>query len=295
MFLSFVLECYLRIYWGFCDTVLIRFDPDFEYIAQPMQNRYRFRNYVLYNEFSMRSADVDTSSIAFLVLGDSVINGGVQTDHDSLATTILSKNISAYKDKKVQFLNISAGSWGPDNCYAYIKKYGHFNAKAIILFVSSHDAYDNMNFEKIVDVHESFPSTQYNSAVIELIDRYLVPRIINYLPVVEINNKVDELGINKKEVESKFNVGFNLLHQYSKDNNLPFFIYLHAEKCEVLSGNYNQQGQEIIHFARSKNIPLLLELDFSFTLDCYRDNIHFNNKGQKMIVKYLQPIIEINL
>lgn len=291
----FVLELYLRIYWGFCDSILMREDPDFEYIAQPMQNRYRFRNHVNYNEFSMRSETVDTTSIVFLGLGDSIINGGAQTDHDSLATTIISKKLSENSNKKVQFLNISAGSWGPDNCYAYIKKYGHFNAKAIVLFVSSHDAYDNMNFDKIIDVHESFPSIQYSSAIVELFDRYLMPRIKNYFPAPVTNQKINELGINKKENESKFNTGFNLLFQYSKDNNLPFYICLHAEKSELEVGNYNQQGQEIIQFARSKNIPILLELDCKFTTNCYRDGIHINAKGQKMLVKYLMPMLEENL
>lgn len=37
-------------------------------------------------------------------------------------------------------LNISAGSWGPDNCAAYLKHYGLFGAKAMSLLVSSHDA-----------------------------------------------------------------------------------------------------------------------------------------------------------
>ena len=120
----------------------------------------------------MRSEEVDTSASIILGFGDSVINGGVQTEQDSLATTILSDELSNTAGRKVQFLNISTGSWGPDNCFAYVKKHGNFGAQDMYLFVSSHDAYDNMNFEKIVGVNESFPSKQYKSAIAELFIRY---------------------------------------------------------------------------------------------------------------------------
>ena len=170
-------EIFLRKYYGFCDTVLMKEDPDFEYIAQPDQKRFRFRNNVQYNSLSMRGEEVDTTAVIILGFGDSVLNGGVQTDQDCLASTLLSDTLTRLKGEKVQFLNISAGSWGPDNCFAYLKKNGNFGATHIILFVSSHDAYDNMTFQKHVDVHESFPSNQYRFAIWELVERYLYPRI----------------------------------------------------------------------------------------------------------------------
>ena len=54
------------MYFGFCDTVLVREDSEFEYIAQANQKRFRFRNHAIYNSFSMRSEEVDTSSIKIL-------------------------------------------------------------------------------------------------------------------------------------------------------------------------------------------------------------------------------------
>lgn len=54
-------EIYLRKAPRLCDTVLIQSDPDFEYIAQPNQNRYRFKKHIRYNEYSQRSESVVTS------------------------------------------------------------------------------------------------------------------------------------------------------------------------------------------------------------------------------------------
>lgn len=284
------LELFLRIYLGFCDTVLMQEDPNFEYIAQPDQERFRFRNRVKYNSFSMRSENIDTSSIKILGFGDSVINGGVLTDQDSLATTILSDSLSKFYGRKVQFLNISAGSWGPDNCYAYLEKYGDFEAESIFLFVSSHDAYDNMNFEKIVDNNPSFPSKQYPFALYELIDRYLLPQIKSKLK--KNRTEIDDLGINKKNFNSRFNSGFDSFATYSKNKGIPLAIYLHADQNELKSGAYNSQGKEIIRFANENRIPIILDLQNGLELSDFRDNIHLNNKGQKKlantIIKYIK-------
>jgi len=272
-----VVEIFLRNYYGFCDTVIVQEDPDYEYIAQPNQNRYRFRHHVRYNTLSMRSEEVDTSANIILGFGDSVINGGVQTEQDSLATSILSDELSETVGRKIQFLNISMGSWGPDNCFAYLRKHGNFGAQGIYLFVSSHDAYDNMNFEKIVGVNESFPNTQYKSAIAELLIRYIIPRLGIF------QGGTNDLGINKKIENSTFNPGFDSFFAYSKENNIPLTLYLHAELSELEANSYNDQGQEIIRFAEANNIRLIKDLDLGLQSSEFRDDIHINSSGQRKL------------
>lgn len=127
----------------------------YEYMALPNQSGVRLGNRYYYNAFSMRSDEVNPNVKHILGLGDSVIYGGVQTDQDSLATSLFSAETG------MQMLNISAGSWGPDNCAAYLKEKGMFKAKGIFLLVSSHDAHDNMDFTPVVGVHPSYPDKQY--------------------------------------------------------------------------------------------------------------------------------------
>lgn len=102
---------------------------------------------------------MDSTKTIVLGLGDSVLYGGVQTDQDSLAISIFS-SLTGY-----QMLNISAGSWEPDNCAAYLKHFGTFNAKAIFLVVSSHDAHDNITHQPVVGIHPSYPNKQYTCAI----------------------------------------------------------------------------------------------------------------------------------
>lgn len=275
------IEIFLRFYFGFCDTVLMQEDPNYEYIAQPDQKRFRFRNHINYNTMSMRSDEVDSTAEKILGFGDSIINGGVQTDHDSLATTLLSKSLSRDWNRRVQFLNISAGSWGPDNCFAYLQKHGNFGGKEIFLFVSSHDAFDNMSFEKTVDANVSFPSKQYKLAMYELFDRYLLPRLQDKLPFLRSSPADDNLGINKKTAYTGFNPGFAQFANYAAKNKIPLTIYLHAEQSEVIAGRYNDQGQEIIKFANQNGLPLLKDLEFGINISDFRDPIHINAQGQR--------------
>lgn len=276
-------ELYLRKSWGFCDTVLVQSDPDFEYIAQPSQKRYRFKKHILYNEYSQRCESVDSSAFVVLGLGDSVINGGVLTDQDSLATTRLSKLLSEQFEKKVQVLNISAGSWGPDNCEVYLKRYGTFGAKAAFLLCSSHDAHDNINHQPVVDIHPSFPSHQYKLAYWELIHRYLLPRILKQVVPSEISKD-----------GKVFNSGFQALADRFHEEGIPFFIWLHPDRVEVERGMYNEEGEEIITFCEQDSIPLLKGLDVMKLAD-YRDGIHVNEMGQKVIASEIIQFIQFDI
>ena len=132
LFLVFVVgELVLRFAFGFCDALLYRESDKYEYIAQPNQDRHRFGAHIHYNSYSQRNGEPDSTKVRVLGLGDSVIFGGTWMDQDSLASTLFSETTGT------QMLNISAGSWGPDNCAAYLKENGTFGASAMILVCSS--------------------------------------------------------------------------------------------------------------------------------------------------------------
>ena len=244
-------EIYLRKYWGFCDNVLMMASNKYEYIEQPNQKRYRFRNNIYYNQFSMRSPEIDTSAFTILGFGDSIINGGVMVDQDSLTTSLLSKELSHELQRKVQVLNIGAGSWGPDNCFAYLQEKGNFNAKMIFLTVSSHDAYDNMDFRPMINKVNRYESKQYKSAIVELISKYIIPRYFN-------GKGSDENPIINKG--RTFNSGFINFYHYCNKKNIPLLIYLHPDKNELAEIKYNNEGQQIIEFCAKYNIPCIQSL-----------------------------------
>lgn len=281
-----ILEITLREVWGFCNSPLTIESNNYEYICAPSQHRYRFGHHVNYNSFSQRSEEPDSGKVKILGLGDSVINGGVQTDNKDLATTLVSNETS------FQLLNISAGSWGPDNCVAYLKEKGLFDAQAIVLVVSSHDAYDNMEFVPVVGVHKSFPNKQYLSACWELIDRYLIPRFFSVTKQTLDPDQQVLAGVDIHKKGKAFNSGFDGLKQIADSVKMPLLIYLHPDKKEMEAQKYNEQGEEIIQWTKLNEVPLYKGLDEGEDLSTYRDGIHLNLKGQRVLANCIEKMLE---
>lgn len=293
IFVLFLVVCefILRFAFGFCDALLYCESDKYEYIAQPNQDRHRFGAYIHYNSYSQRNGEPDSTKVRVLGLGDSVIFGGTWMDQDSLASTLFSEETG------IQMLNISAGSWGPDNCAAYLKENGTFGASAMILVCSSHDAYDVMSHMPVVGIYPNYPDKQYPLAWIELIDRYLIPRVKMFFvkktfldPDASVVASATGKSVIKKSME--FNPGFSQLKTIADSLHIPFSIYLHAEKGELEAGKYNEMGEMIIKWARQNNVPLMQGLKNGETVDMYRDIIHFNEKGQRHLADCFELIIK---
>lgn len=288
-------EITLRKALGMCHASLYYKSNKYEYMACPNQDGYRFGHHYHYNSYSQRSDEPQKGKKKVLGLGDSVLFGGVMIDQDSIATSIFTRETG------VQMLNISAGSWGPDNCAAYLKEKGLFGAKAMFLLVSSHDAHDNMNFEPVVGVHPSYPDKQYKCAWAEFIVRYVWPRTVGKLfakPAAESDDPDQKVlkslnGTNIDKKGMKFNPGFDQLLAIAKKNHIPLYICLHPDKDETASGKYNWQGQEIITWCHNHGIKPILELTEGIKPDMYRDGIHTNAKGQRFEANLMEKYVKI--
>lgn len=288
LILCVIAELILRSVFGFCDALLYQPSNEYEYIAQPNQKHYRFFAHIRYNSYSQRNDELDSTRVKVLGLGDSVIFGGTWMDQGSLASTLFSKETG------MQMLNISCGSWGPDNCAAYLKEKGTFGAKAMILVCSSHDAYDVMSHQPVVGIYPNYPDRQYKLALWELTDRYLLPRIRSSFmkqktmldPDAHVAENIQSASVAKKSY--RFNPGFGQLKEIADSLNIPFAIYLHAEFNEMQLGDYNGMGQEIIAWARDNDVPLYNGMECGEKQDMYRDVIHLNEKGQRHLADVMK-------
>lgn len=286
-----IIELVLRFVFGFCDAVLYQPSEAYEYIAQPNQYRYRFFSHINCNSYSQRSEEPDFGKTIVLGLGDSVIFGGTMIDQNAIATTLFSTETG------MQMLNISSGSWGPDNCAAYLREKGTFGARIMILVCSSHDAYDLMSHVPVVGIFPNYPNKQYKVAIWEAVDRYMMPkvrRLVNKAQLVDPDTQVvkqsNDGGVVNKS--AMFNSGFDQLAEIARENNIPFLIYLHPEIGEIVNSGYKDGGRLIIEWAKDNNVPLFQELMMGVKVDMYRDVIHFNEKGQRLMADNLIKIIK---
>lgn len=223
------------------------------------------------------------------MFGDSVVNGGSLTEQSKLATSMLKDKLAEKGSKNIFVGNISAGTWGPGNWLAYAQEYGFFGADIVILIVSSHDYVDNPTFQPLNK--NTHPMKQPISALFEGIERYLLPRFFPQLFSGTPTTETDQLVAqeNEKEAQKGLNDLKNFL-KLAKNNSINVLVFQHYAKSEIESSHTNVGNQRIKIVCKQLGIvPISLEPYFRKSVEDgvnpYRDNIHPNEVGQRLIAE----------
>ena len=295
-------ELVARYAIGLGDPPLMQADLKIEYLFKPDQDCRRFHNHIKYNHWSMRSDDFpqhknDPGELRVLVIGDSVVNGGVLTDQDKLATSILQRELAKDLRRPVVVGNISAGSWGPPNEAAYLKRYGLFDADVLVIVVSSHDYVDVPTFEPVVGVDPGAPDHKPWSALWEGIERYLLARYRHG----SNEGYVAPTGPPKQSDIDACNGAMREMIQMARANRAKVIVALHLDRDEAQTGVI-KEGHDILRREAKNDGAMPVELGPPFALALrgggklpYRDGIHPNENGQRMIATTLLPVIEAQL
>jgi len=296
-------ELTARFYFGLGDPPLSMADPEIEYLFKPDQDCKRFGRHVKYNHYSMRSDDFSEpkakrGGIRILVLGDSVINGGVLTDQEELATSIMQKDLPARIGAPVEIGNISAGSWGPPNQLVYLKRYGLFEADAVVMVFSSHDAFDAPTFEPAVDVLPSLPSRKPISALWEGITRYLIPKLTGKglgLEGPPVSTPAASAEAARVAQEKCLAAEREMIRLAKSRGAIPI-VALHLTMKEQ-AGPLHPGHDALAQVAREEGATLI-ELGPRFKSamsdggpNPYRDDIHPDTRGQRIIAETLDDTL----
>jgi hypothetical protein len=288
-------EIFARYYLGLGTPPLSVAHPRIEYMYKPNQDVYRFGHHFIVNQYGMRSTPFSTkksvNELRVMVVGDSVVNGGNPTDHTELATSILKDKLAKIVRQNVVVGNISAGSWGPGNWLAYAKEYGFFDADIVVLVISSHDYNDNPSFAPLN--HKTHPTEEPKSALIEGFEIYLpryIPQMASSTSLIEAYKGTQHEDKNaEKEVEKGLGDLKSFL-ELAKSNSKTVLVFQHYEKPE-LESRHPKPGYQLIKATCDKMgiIPSSLEPYFRRSIesgvDPYRDFIHPNQTGQKLIAE----------
>lgn len=268
---------------GIAQPILYIENDFFEYCLAPNQNLAILGNHIVTNKYGMRNYSNSKSKIKILGLGDSILNGGQLTDHDELATSILSVRLSDSLNEKIEILNISAGSWGPDNNVAFLNQYGSFDSKVAIWVVSSHDYTDNMTFLPTVGRLRSHPKDNPPLALFELFEKLIIGIDYNVYSSEELKSFL-------KAKSNQENPGIRALINYCKENDIQLIPFIHPTLKEFLENQFDENGMKIIEILESDSVKYYSGLDV-YTKDVYSDGIHLNEKGQVKIANVLFPHI----
>lgn len=177
-------ELGLRVLLGFGSPLIYIADENIGYLLAPEQRTRRFGNQIEINQYSMRTSSItplpSDSNWRVLLLGDSVANGGWWTDQSLTISELIAKQWTQKSDgpsvrSTLEVLNASANSWGPRNELAYLRKYGLFGARALILLINTDDLFAKAPSSFVVGRDRNYPNTKPPAAIAEVLYRYLLP------------------------------------------------------------------------------------------------------------------------
>lgn len=177
-------EVVCRFAIGLGDPPLYQAISGVDYDLQPSKTYSRFHNRFAVNRYSMRSDDFppqksSPNELRVLVVGDSVVYGGVLIDQSEIDTEIVKRSLHEQLHRPVVVGNISAKGWGPPSELAYLKQNGTFDADIVILELSSHDYADVPAADPVVGISPDFPDKKPALALMDLVETYLVPRYLH--------------------------------------------------------------------------------------------------------------------
>jgi hypothetical protein len=290
-------ELVARFGLGLGDPPLNDAYPDIEYAFRPGTYR-RFGNTIRINSHHMRSGEFPArktvaNEFRVMLMGDSVVNGGVLSDQTDLASEVLGNELSSRLGPPVVVGNISAGSWGPGNLLAYARRFGLFDADVVVIVLNSGDAGDNPTGEPVVGVHPGFPDRRPWSAVGEGLTRYVLPRLMPARPPATEpapdGLDIDPVARSMHDLEALCDMVVASNAQV---------IVAHFPHREELAGAMLPGHAAIAELVQSRGLRLVelappLAAAMAEGNDPYRpsDSIHPNALGQKILAMTLLPEI----
>lgn len=160
----------------------IIYEPtDYGYRVAPDQDIRRFGHVIRYNDIGLRNGPITArpapGATRVLCLGDSVTNGGAITDQSDTISSRL-EDALRHGGGTFEVLNASAPGWAIANELGWLRGHGTLGSRYVVLVLSTHDLFQEMAPASTVGSHPSFPDSRPVLAIEELVQRYLLPRLI---------------------------------------------------------------------------------------------------------------------
>lgn len=289
-----LVEGSLRVLLGLGHRPLYIADEEIGYLLAPNQKMRRLGRQIIINQYSMRSEEIDQSrksdTLRFFLLGDSIANGGWWTDQQETISALMTQRLEERTSQTVEVLNASANSWGPRNQFAYLQRFGTFDAQIIVLLMNTDDFFATAPTSLVVGNDRNYPIRQPFSAMTEILDRFF-------------DRSQPIPGMGKVLAEKGDRVGFNLqaiegMKAIATQNNSRFMIVLTPLKREVETEprDYETRARERLQGLANEQNILFFDCLFLFQKQnnpdsLYRDHIHLSPLGNQLVSEKIAQLI----
>ncbi|MCU0552161.1 MAG: SGNH/GDSL hydrolase family protein [Leptolyngbya sp. Prado105] len=264
--LSFaLLEVLLRLTLGLGNPPLSQTDDKMGYRFQPNQKLFRFGKYIEYNQFSQRNSPISEAKPAgttrILMIGDSVINGGVVIDQ----SRTLPELFRAKLGNPSEVLNASAGSWGIENRIGYLQKFGTFQSDAIIFQIGTSDLIQPTSSSSVVGVSPQYPDHRPWSAISEGWTRYVLPLFGGWVQSALMPPAYAQPQLSPQEKAAwfarnmqSFRQEIQAFRKNPKTKQIPIVVLYTPDRADVLPQSQEPLYKaEFFHLLKSLNIPVV--------------------------------------
>ena len=287
-------ELSLRVFLGLGQPPLMVADEQIGYFFKENQDLNRFGNRITYNGYHQRSDQLkEDSHYRILMLGDSVTNGGVLTDQSETITEMLEDQINNLHQAKGEVLNASAGSWAIENEYEYIKRFGFFYSDIVILQINTDDFFQpKSTADKVGTIN--LPNKNPPSAIYELLNRYIIHKYI-LSPDKDAVSSYEAILSTDNQFKRNLDILLQII-KLAEEHNKRLIVLLTPYKNELDNEVYYDERKEIIDVLEEKDIPYinLLNRELDLRKAHFRDRIHFNEEGNKIIVNSILELLNNN-
>jgi GDSL-like Lipase/Acylhydrolase family len=299
-------ELACRFVIGLGDPPLYQADAKMEYVLQPSKTYSRFHNRFSVNRYSMRAEDFppqksSPNELRVIVIGDSIVYGGVRIDQSEIDTEILKRNLQSEFHRPVVVGNASAKSWGPPNELAYLERFGTLDADVVILELSSHDYADAPTFVPVVGIAAEYPEKRPVFALQDLFGTYLLPR---YFHVGGTPAGIDKTMINSAQSEQDIvqcREAERQFFRFVRRHNARVALVQHLS-LEELNGAYQQGYYANQAVAKEENVPYVDDADglrnqlrSSISPFFPGDSLHLDRAGQSILAATMQRVVDITI
>ncbi|MGA9381599.1 MAG: SGNH/GDSL hydrolase family protein [Phormidium sp.] len=293
------MEVILRAAFGLGNPVLVQADSFTGYRFQPNQKLLRLGKKIQYNQYSQRSEPITLkkppTKLRILMIGDSVLNGGNPTDQSQTITELFEAKLSA-SGYPAEVLNASAGSWGIGNALGYLRKFGTFNADAVILQIGTHDLTQPTSTSAVVGHHPAFPTHPPLLATQDAWNRYILPQVAGKLGYILTNGDFASSPVSLTP-DQQFKQNMQHLKEIImliRGKKIPVFVLFTPNRHELLPKvNAPNYKSEFFRFLNSLQAPIIdthsawSRLSPTTVATYFRDDVHLTIQGNQAIAQNL--------
>lgn len=267
-------ELTARLVIGLGNPLLFEYSSEYDYQLLPNQSTTRLFKTISTNSLGLRGQEPKKDTRTIAKLGDSVVHGGERLSNNELSSSLLNEKL----DGRGSVINISCGSWGPENQRKFLLSHPELQFDVILYYISSHDLQDTIESFSPVGISVDYPSIKPLFGLYETLESFVIKDML--FPSDTLVHQEDGLG----------RTALPDLLSYLKKRSNRVHVFVHPTIAELQAGTLGWRGNRIVQMLEEEGLSFQSNLG-SMKPEFYRDDIHLNEKGHEFLAEQAYQLL----